>query len=196
MYAFVHVTKSGGTALERYFRAHVAEHVRGDGHDATCDSTRDVPIIVIREPLDRFASMYRYWKHGSEVFGAGGGPVDANVKDFIAALRSNDTETLFRADYLWHHHVAPTSAWLGSAPLSSIVAVRYRHDLGAALPALFAALGLPAPAAALERVNVSGVEDVELDDEDIQFVRERFAADFELWETLRTRPGAFRAAIV
>ncbi len=204
MYAFVHVTKTGGTALERYFKAHLAEHVRGEGHDETCETAcaeNDTPILVVRDPFDRFASMYRYWKHGSEAFGGGseafggGGPATASVKDFIAALRDGDSDVLFHADYLWAHHFAPTVAWLGAAPPSAVVVVRYRPDLGAALPALCAALGLPSPEAPLEKINVSGVERVELDDEDAEFVRERFAADLELWDRVVTRPGDFRAAV-
>ena len=66
MYTFVHPTKSGGTSLLNTILAHYSEYFKEMGHKYTCNEEN--PVIVIREPFDRFLSMFNYWKYGSEKY--------------------------------------------------------------------------------------------------------------------------------
>lgn len=51
-YTFIHATKTGGTALEKFFGKHYSNYITGSGHRNKCKSS-DNPIIIIRNPIDR-----------------------------------------------------------------------------------------------------------------------------------------------
>ena len=63
-YTFIHPTKSGGTAVERYFKQHYSSTICGSGHGNICKNNNN-PIIIIRDVKTRFYSMYKYWKNGA-----------------------------------------------------------------------------------------------------------------------------------
>jgi hypothetical protein len=195
MYTFVHVTKSGGTAVEMYFQEHLSKYITGVGHENVC--TRDNnPIIIIREPVDRFMSMYKYWKRGSDMFT----PAECTrgtIKDFIQYMKHQLHDKLYNQDYLWYQHFAPTCDWIKTS-LSDIIAIKYSPDLGALIPRkLCQAMNIPGVEAQLKKVNISvpcpNHED--LDKYDLEFIHEYYKNDFNLWNTLCYRPHEFKMVI-
>ena len=62
-YMFVHPTKCGGTSFVKYINKNQLDIGIG-GHDCICSKYPN-PIIFLRDPLERFLSMYNYWKNGS-----------------------------------------------------------------------------------------------------------------------------------
>lgn len=47
-YRFIHPTKSGGTAVEKYFKKYYSNNICGEGHDNTCKNNNN-PIIIVRD---------------------------------------------------------------------------------------------------------------------------------------------------
>mgnify|MGYP001308426583 CR=1 FL=1 len=64
-YTFIHPTKTGGSALEFYFKKNYSNKIYNNGHSLKCNSSAN-PIIIIRDPIDRIISMYKYWKNGAD----------------------------------------------------------------------------------------------------------------------------------
>ena len=199
MYTFIHPTKCGGTALENYFSIHLNKFIIGRGHGNTCKNNNN-PIIVIREPIDRFLSMFKYWKRGSETFRPkhAGEPNTQGVKDFISHLKNDSPAlNLHNEHYFWKIHCAPTTDWINT-DLHNIIAIKYSPNLTSILPELCEMLNLPPQQTEIPYTNVSKKEtmnELELDNADLKFIHERYKADFELWDTLCNYPQNFKLVI-
>jgi hypothetical protein len=205
-YTFVHVTKSGGTAFYSYFTKHLSEWFEGNRkHTLLCDKYTN-PILILRHPVERFLSMYKYWKNGSDMHR----PKQtsdkiraATIKDFIDIFkRGRDNpailkEELYGRNYLWDAHYKPTDHWINGVDWKYITIIVYTKHLENIIPdKLCATLNIPVPEARLETVNVSiAKEPVMLDDEDIAFIKEQYAADYKLWDAVHTSPELFHAVI-
>ena len=46
MYTFIHPTKTGGTAVEGYFKTFYPNHIQGEGHGNKC-TANNKPIIIV-----------------------------------------------------------------------------------------------------------------------------------------------------
>jgi hypothetical protein len=40
-YRFIHITKSGGTAVEQYFEKNYSDYIEGNGHVGVCDKNNN-----------------------------------------------------------------------------------------------------------------------------------------------------------
>ena len=197
VHTFIHPTKCGGTALEQFFARTCPRRIRGDGH-LNLSSKKNNPIIVIREPFDRFSSIFRYWKSGAEAGPYQRAPellakyAGTTPKQFIRMIAEDRREDLY-ADPRWtREHFLPQSHWLPPEAMPHAILLAYAPDLAPAVSDLFKYLRIEAPVD-LPKVNVSRRDAmVELDDEDRRWIRQVFATDFDLWDRLRLRPQDFR----
>lgn len=201
MHTFVHPTKTGGTAVEQYFKRHHSKSVRGAGHIHTCANSQN-PVVIVREPMDRFVSMFRYWRNGAMdgAYTRPPGWVSVNsISDFIARLRDDDDA--FRRKYLRRGfttdlHFAEQGHWLDPSDHAKTVVIAYDKDrLDDKLGMLLDHLGLPRVGLPLPRVNVTksceGVS-CEMTDEDRAWVEDRYEADFRLWHLVNKHPHRFK----
>lgn len=197
-YTFIHPTKCGGTAVERYFRNNYSHIIKGSGHTNIC-SDKNSPIIVIREPTYRFISMYNYWKNGSEIFKRNKTFVQKynsyTVKDFINLLKANSSKDLNHS-FTWHQHFAPQVKWLDKKYYSHTIVIKYEDNLNNKVHELLAYLAIEDKDIQLPIINISKQNNpVVLDDEDLIFIRTRYVEDFELWNELNTKPDSFKKVI-
>jgi hypothetical protein len=201
MHTFVHPTKTGGTALEQYFKKHHFRNVSGAGHIHTCANSQN-PIIVIRDPMDRFVSIYKYWRNGAEDGKYKRDPdwVSINtISDFIAKLSRNDTgfaKKYLHRDFTTDLHFSEQRHWLKPQDYSKTIVVAYDKDgLDRKLRDLLCHLKLPPTGLPLPRVNVTksllGVC-CAMTDRDRAWVREKFKNDFELWHLVTRHPQRFK----
>lgn len=210
LYAFVHPTKTGGTAVEQYLQTHFARYISGNGHETSAKDALEfgkVPVMFIREPVSRFKSVYHYWKNGAtEGPYQRDGKWDPTVDDiqgFIDILKSYSPgnqsilETWFTAGV----HYAPQSDWLPSDCWSETIVVFYsKMHLTANLRNLLRHLGLVGVGGELPDlpvVNSSKRDTIPpvLRQEDLDFIRERYADDMKLWQAATEYPEKFKAVV-
>lgn len=199
-HTFIHPTKCGGTALEQFFARVCPERISGHGHGNRCTPENN-PIIVLREPFDRFTSIYRYWKLGAEAGPYQRAPelrakyAGVTPKQFIRMIAEDRRDDLY-ADPRWtKEHFLPQAHWLPAEAIPHAIVLPYVADLAPMVRGLFEYLRIDV-AVDLPKVNVTRRDtEVNLDGEDQRWIRQTFAADFDLWGRLRHRPQGFRRVI-
>jgi len=201
IYTFIHPTKTGGTACETFFQKHYSEFIQGNGHDNKCSNTNN-PIIIIRDPIDRFVSMYKYWKYGSldiDNFKRSESFINDHkkysIKDFIALIKNKQYTELHR-DFTWNQHFAPIVEWINNTPYKNIIVIQYEKNLNEKINKLLKLLNIKNKNIELPLINISNnKEDIQLDDNDILFIKTYFNVDFELYDDINNRPYLFKHVI-
>lgn len=196
VYTFIHPTKSGGTAVENYFREHYRDHIQGMGHDNTCTNTNN-PIIVVRDVKDRLLSMYKYWKGGSEIFKRDtewqNTYKNTTILDFITMLNQKDKQLL--KTFTWSDHFKNTSDWIRDTDYKNIIIIKYEKDMNNKIQTLINKLNIPNKNIPLSVVNKSVLYE-EIDHPEVyKFIKEYFKKDLELIDTIETNPELFKMVI-
>jgi len=201
IYTFIHPTKTGGTACETFFNDHYSEFIKGTGHDNKCMNNNN-PIVIIRDPIDRFISMYKYWKYGSldidkykrnDVFLKNYN--DYTIKDFIQLIKNKQHGDLYQ-NFTWGQHFQPVVKWINKTNYKNIIVIIYERDLNEKINKLFDVLKIKNNGTKLPIVNISNnKENIQLDDNDILFIKSYFADDFNLYDDVNNRPELFKHVI-
>jgi hypothetical protein len=192
---FVHITKTGGTAVEKYFCRHYFQYIRGRGHRNICKSLNH-PIVIIREPISRFESMYHYWKRGSVSgdFMRDESFIDkyigCDVKSFIHKIKTNVKDLKYK--FTWREHFKKQTAWIPENCYKNTIVIKYVDDLNDSIHKLLEHLKIPDLMIPLEKENVSKKEEtIILDVDDIENIKEIYKEDFELWDKIENQPELF-----
>ena len=128
-FTFVHPTKCGGCAIEDFLKEHYPNYFSIGGHFNKCKFDND-SIIIVRDPVDRFKSMYKYWKYGSERHCINEEHIEKNkninIKTFIYMLkhRSNNLITTVTQDI----HYKPITYWIHTN-YKNIIILKYTKNL-------------------------------------------------------------------
>lgn len=202
-YTFIHPTKSGGTAIEKYFIKNYSDYITGRGHDNKCENNNN-PIMVVRDVKTRFLSMYKYWKNGA---------IDTQFKrteewkkkhenvsiiDFINILKKKDKRELY-SGFTTEKHFDNTTNWIKkNTDYKNIIIIMYELDLNEKIQKLINKLGIPNKNIPLSSVNIS----VSIDNEDElnndvvnNFIVEYFKNDIILIDQIKTNPDLFKMVI-
>ena len=171
------------------------------GHDNKCMNNNN-PIIIIRDPVDRFISMYKYWKYGSR-------DIDIykrdsvflknynnyTIKDFIQLIKNKQHGDLYQ-NFTWNQHFEPITNWINNVDYANIIVILYTKNLNEKINNLLRLLNIENKHVKLPIVNVSNnKENIQLDDNDILFVKSYFANDFKLYDDINNRPELFKRVI-
>lgn len=197
-YTFIHPTKCGGTAVEQYLKNNYSHVITGTGHNNVCSATNN-PIIIIRNPIDRFISMYNYWKNGSNVYKR---HIDFikkygkyTIKDYIKLLKNNSTRDL-NHKFTWGQHYAPQTSWINKEDYINTIVIKYDENLDPKVHELLSYLNIDDKNIPLQKVNVSKKDNnVVLDNDDIIFIKQRYSSDFELFDNINNNPELFKKVI-
>lgn len=204
MHTFIHPTKCGGTACERYFRDHYKQYIVGSGHHEKCND-RNNPIIIVREVRSRFFSMFKYWKNGAvdtqykrdQKFIEKN--KDVTILDFIRILKTNPKELY--TGFTWNQHFSPVTDWIGNTNKKNIIIIKYESNLNEKIQTLITKLKIPNKNIVLPKVNTTKSipsDQVFIDKyekEVTEFIEVYFKKDLELWELINNSPEQFKMVI-
>ena len=201
VYTFIHPTKTGGTACELFFAKYYSEYIKGSGHINKCNNLNN-PIIIIRNPIDRFISIYKYWKNGAidtkykrniEFINK---YKDITIKEFINLLKLKSTKDLY-LDFTWKQHFDPQTEWITKGTeYKNVIIIKYEKNLNNKINTLINLLNIKNKNVDLPLINVSkDVDNIILDEEDISFIKEYFSNDYILSFLIDTKPELFRAVL-
>jgi hypothetical protein len=200
MYTFIHPTKCGGTACEILFNTHYNHYICGSGHENLCNDYNN-PIIIIREPIDRFISMYKYWKKGSidTKFKRKNNFIEKynnyTIKDFIKLIKDNSTVDLYK-DFTWKEHFSPSTKWINNISYDKLIVILYEHELDNKIKNLLNKLNITITHDILEQCNISVIEnEIYIDNEDIEFIKNYFKDDFDLYNDICNKPELFKLVL-
>ncbi len=211
LYTFIHPTKVSGNAFKAYVSKHYSHYidVPTTGHGRIC-ANYPHPIIILRDPFDRFISMYKYWKYGSAEYRRRPDFVEKHrsttLKEFIHYIETKD-KRLYH-DITWEDHFAPQSKWIGPDDYEKTIVIIYHKDqMEKRIHQLIDYLEidpvttLSSSKPSFPKVNVSRdgekkeVENLMMDGEDIEAIHRIYADDFRLFYRLKNSPDLFKHVI-
>lgn len=202
IYTFVHIPKCGGTSVEVFFETHYGARIFGTTHKWLAEKENN-PIVIIRDPVERFISLFHYWKNGSHGRNSRGTEFsdkygNFTIKDFIGLVKNNSRNELV-SSYMWRIHYSPQTEWIKPDVYENSIVITYVPNLNEKIKQLLEYINVPNIGIELDRRNITrvkqGEEDVRMDEEDILWLREHFKEDFELWETAFKSPEKFKKVL-
>jgi hypothetical protein len=193
-FTFVHPTKCGGCAIEDFLKEHYSNFFSTEFHYNKCENNNN-PIIIVRDPVDRFKSMYKYWKYGSErhciTEEHGEKYKNINIKTFISMIQNNSNNliTKFTQDI----HYKPITHWIHTN-YKNIIILKYNKDINNTIQKMIEKMNIPKVNEVVKHTNISkSTEEIILDNEDLLFIRKYFISDYYLIYFINNHPKRFRA---
>lgn len=204
-YQFIHPTKTGGTALAAIIRECYYPIIKlsGNTHNSrTWDYPN--PIMVVRNPYDRFISMFNYWNKGS-VDRAQHKRPDGWVSEYdtidtfisIFSKSEEEQEEILRSNYTWPEHFAEQSNWIRPEDYSRTIIIKYESDLEENFNKLISYLKITPRHSIIKFNNVSKklIKDPSFTQEQKDFIQTRYSNDFKLWDKMHSSPEEFRHVV-
>ena len=199
-FSFIHPTKCGGTAVENFLLKHYSKYFNIKSHHTLTCNNYNNSIIIIRDPIERFISLFKYWKYGSEIFIRDNLFLEKykniSIKNFISFITENKTNTLFYS-FTWDKHFQKMTYWINNTDYKNIIIIKYKNDMNDTIQKMLRIFNIPKLVNnKVEKCNISNnKEQVILDQEDIKFIHTFFKEDFDLIHLINTQPKLFRAVL-
>ena len=204
-YTFIHPTKVAGSAFIKYVEEHYPYHFEYKGHHVKVSQVQN-PIIFIRDPYDRFISMYKYWKYGSSDYKDHQHKRDHlekvskySIKDFIQFVKNRDP--ILVTPFTSFTHILPQSWWIQDSDYSKTLVIYYdREKMEEKVFALLNFLEkkdiLLNKKIPFTKINVSdgnSTEKIVLDMEDQEEIFKIYKDDFELIRKVKEEYHLFQS---
>jgi hypothetical protein len=206
-YDLIHATKTGGSALysfllknySEYFTIQIKHSAKKKPHSFLCGDSEN-PIIIFRDPIDRFNSMFSYWKYGSSTWRRSRlflkETKNIGVNNFVSLIRNNRIDILDRA-FTWDAHYSTQSRWL-TGDYQNIIIINYQNDLQSSLVSLLGFLQIPDKGVHLKKVNASKKRQnyfEDLNQESLDWFYEYYKEDFEIQQKISSTPEILKKVI-
>jgi hypothetical protein len=200
-YTVILPTKSGGTVLYKYLQKHYREHFKSHYHMVKCANDNN-SIIIVRDVKERFISMYKYWKNGSELFKRDIIWKDRHkhitILDFIQMIKQNDRALTY--DFTWGQHFSNTCEWIPpTTDYKNIIILKYEKKLEDKIKLLLRKLNIPDKNIPVPIINkslpIENEDDILNNTEVDEFIREYFSRDIDLINAINTKPELFKMVV-
>lgn len=203
MYSFIHIPKTGGTAIIEYLQKNysdifICSRLPDNPYHSLMAKDVDNPICIIRDPYDRFLSAYSYWRYGPM-----NGPwvakynnhKNSNIEldDFIDQIQIH--KELLNTSITWQLHFKPQSYWIRSEDYNKSIIIKYKKDLTKSVCLLLDFLNISYKKFYLAQTNNSKVKTNIISDKAIKYINDNYVEDFQLIDKLNTRQDIFRFVI-
>lgn len=200
-YGFVHITKTGGTAFKLFLNKHYKKYFnifeKMKHHEPRAKQVIN-PITIIRDPIERYKSIYNYWRFGSTQFKRklDWDPDINSIHEFTQKLKTNWRDLTKRIDFTWEEHFLPQSEWLKNSDYKRTIVIQYQDDLNESLNSLLDYLKIEKDNKfVLKKYNVTNKKEEDLNEEDLNFVNDLYAEDFVLFESIKNKKHLFKKVI-
>jgi len=202
-YGFIHVPKTGGTSIieflnKNYPNKFVCSRFNGNPFHSLTTSDVDVPIVIIRNPIDRFISSYYYWKKGPQ-----NGPYQKVYRDhqnsnfsidqFVDLLQKNKASV--NTEITWNVHFKPQHNWIKEKDFAKTIVIKYKENLSDSVYSLMDYLKLPKYQHPLKKSNMCNYEPVQVSEYTMNYISRLYHQDFILWESILSRNSIFKLII-
>ena len=190
-YTFIHVPKTSGSALHKVLDKYPKNFDVYSNHFHNMVATKfNRPILCIREPTDRFLSIYKYWRQHAPKFYP---KINTSLKYFIQLLKKKSKFLLVgNPPFLSEYHYFQQVNYIDPSVYPYSIIIMYdKNQMEAKTNALLKYLEITEKDVPVPVKNVSLKTDVQLDDEDLQYVQEKYKDDYQLWDELQQHPEKF-----
>ena len=206
-YVFIHPTKVAGSAFIKYVEKYYINHFEYKGHYIKATHVNN-PILFIRDPYDRFISMYKYWKYGSYDYNEHQHSINHlqnvekyNIKDFITFVKNKNP--ILITPFTSFIHIMPQTWWIEEADYHKCIIVIYdknkmEEKVFKLLDYLESIKVLVNKKYEFQKINVSNhcnKENIILDNEDIKEITILYQNDFKLIEKIKNNSHFFKKVL-
>jgi hypothetical protein len=184
---FVHIPKTAGSSIAQFLSNYDID-ILGHDHNANIPNA----IIVIRHPIDRFISTFKYWKklciHEQVCDNS------VHLKDFIEYIKTDNEKMLISPHYQkWHY--LPQSNYIDPSNYKNTIIVKYsKNMMNTKMKILLKYLNIPDKGIELPSENLSLDFYVHLDNVDLEWIYMYYQKDFDLYNKLNN-PELFKLVI-
>jgi hypothetical protein len=203
-YVIIHPTKVAGSSFIKYVQSHYPSYFMYNGHEFKAVQSTN-PIVFIRDPYDRFISMYKYWKYGSLDYNEHKhsethliNTQKYNIKDFIILVKKKDP--ILITPFTSYIHIRPQSWWIEEKDYAKSIIVYYdKNEMEKKIFELFDYLeqlkickNLKIPFQKINVSNTNNNEKIILDEEDKKEIYEIYKSDFDLIKKVKENKNLFK----
>jgi hypothetical protein len=188
-YSFIHIPKTSGIAFRQFVNDSYSDHISIENHHVIATQYNN-PIIIIREPYDRFFSMYHYWRQDIDNEKI----KKTSIKEFINYIKTDDDILITNKTEIYHYfpqsYYLPTNAY---GHTIVIVHTKNNELMNRKVNEMIDYLGIPNKNTKYNETNVSKKEsEIVLDENDKKEVEKLYENDFVLWRMVNDKPYYFK----
>lgn len=195
-FGFVHITKTGGASFHDFIYHNYLDYFIFDSipHQTTAISYSN-PVIIVRNPFDRFLSMFNYWQNGSELYDPLFGKTNISIPVFFKYFYKGLLSKESIKTYVWKHHFLPQTYWLSEDCYQKSTIIVYNQNFENTISKFTKIIGLPKPIYPLKYINKSKKHIDYLTSKDKKIIYQHYQKDFELYYNICSHPDRFKLVI-
>lgn len=195
MYQLIHIPKTAGTTFNKYLIRYYNEYFLSiermyslAPHSVRCKDVEN-PVVIIREPYDRFLSVFNYFNNGSELW--------FNNKTNVSVLDFLNQQFEPKYNYFWHAHTNNQSWYINEKDYKKTIVIVYNKNMQINLINLLSSLGIDIKKniPELQVSNITSYTKVTLSNKEKNMVYKKYIKDFILYNKIINHKNLFKLVV-